>query len=183
MFSLDFWWFLLLGLGGILSFTIFIGFGIAGIVIGANVSDVNYADYLIFIVATILLGLVFLTLALFFSTLFKKRSTAMGGAVFLWFFFNMILPILFVGIMAASTGLEGLVSGDVPDWYYALNLINPLSVYSTLVSLNVGPVSTIEGISISYPDFYSSILMTFILLIWIVGFLVLTFWKFDRSDI
>ncbi|GAG19406.1 unnamed protein product, partial [marine sediment metagenome] len=34
------------GLGGILSFTTFIGFGVAGIIIAANVSGVNYADYL-----------------------------------------------------------------------------------------------------------------------------------------
>jgi len=172
-----------LGLGGVLSFTIFIGFGIAGIVIGTNVSDVNYLDYLIFIGATILLGLVFLIVAMFFSTLFKKRSTSMGLAVFLWFFFNMILPIIFVGIMAASIGIEGLASGDFPEWYHALTLLNPLSVYSALVSLNVGPVSTIEGISVSYPAFYSSGVMILILLIWIVGFLLLNFWMFDRRDI
>jgi Cu-processing system permease protein len=171
------------GLGGILSFSIFIGFGIAGIVIGANVSNVNYLDYLIFIGATILLGLVFLIIAMFFSSLFKKRSTSMGVAIFLWFFFNMILPIIFVGIMAASIGIEGLASGDFPDWYHGLTLLNPLSVFSALVSLNVDPVSTIEGISVSYPSFYSSELMILILIIWIVGFLLLTFWRFERRDI
>jgi Cu-processing system permease protein len=171
------------GLGGVLSFSIFIGFGIAGIVIGANVSNVNYLDYMIFIGATILLGLVFLIVAMFFSTLFKKRSTSMGIAIFLWFFFNMILPIIFVGILAASVGIEGLASGDFPDWYHGLTLLNPLSAFSALVSLNVGPVSTIEGISVSYPAFYSSGIMILILFIWIVGFLLLTFLRFKRSDI
>ena len=173
-----------LGLGGVLSFTTFIGFGVAGIVIAANVSNVNYSDYLIFIGSTILLGLMFVSLALFFSTLFKKRSTSMGGAILLWFLFNMILPLVFVGIMIASTSLEKITSGSFPEWYYILELINPLSVYSALISLNVGPVSTMQGaISISYPSFYSSGLMILILIIWIVSFLLLAFWRFNKSDI
>jgi len=173
-----------LGLGGVLSFTTFIGFGLAGIVIAANVSNVNYTDYLIFIGSTILLGLMFVSLALFFSTLFKKRSTSMGGAILLWFLFNMILPLVFVGIMIASTSLEKITSGTFPEWYYILELINPISVYSALISLNVGPVSTMQGtFSISYPSFYSSGLMILILIIWIVSFLLLAFWRFNKSDI
>ena len=173
-----------LGLGGVLSFTTLIGFGVAGIVIAANVSNVNYSDYLIFIGSTILLGLMFVSLALFFSTLFKKRSTSMGGAILLWFLFNMILPLVFVGIMIASTSLEKITSGSFPEWYYILELINPLSVYSALISLNVGPVSTMQGaISISYPSFYSSGLMILILIIWIVSFLFLAFWRFNKRDI
>jgi Cu-processing system permease protein len=173
------------GLGSILSFTTLIGFGVAGIVIAANVVDVNYADYLVFIGATILLGLVFLSLSLFFSSLFKKRSTAMGGAILLWFLFNMILPLVFVGIMIASSGIENIISsGGFPDWYHALELFNPLSVYSALISLTVGPVSTMQGaFSMSYPSFYSSGLMASILILWIVSFLLLAFWRFDRRDV
>jgi Cu-processing system permease protein len=172
------------GLGGILSFTTFIGFGVAGIIIAANVSGVNYADYLIFIGSTILLGLVFLSLALFFSTLFKKRSTAMGGAILLWFLFNMILPIVFIGVMVANISFESIASGGFPDWYFTLELFNPLSVYSALISLNVGPVSTMQGaLSISYPSFYSSGLMVLILIAWIVVSLILAFWRFDKGDI
>ena len=173
-----------LGLGCVLSFTTFIGFGVAGIVIAANVANVNYSDYLIFIGSTILLGLMFVSLALFFSTLFKKRSTSMGGAILLWFLFNMILPLVFVGIMIASTSFENITSGTFPEWYYILELINPISVYSALISLNVGPVSTMQGtFSVSYPSFYSSGLMILILIIWIVSFLLLAFWRFDRRDI
>jgi len=173
------------GLGSIISFTTLIGFGVAGIVIAANVADVNYADYLVFIGATILLGLVFLSLSLFFSSIFKKRSTAMGGAILLWFLFNMILPLVFVGIMIASSGIENIISsGGFPDWYHALELFNPLSVYSALISLTVGPVSTMQGaFSMSYPSFYSSGLMASILILWIVSFLLLAFWRFDRRDV
>ncbi|MFH1013027.1 MAG: ABC transporter permease subunit, partial [Thermoplasmatota archaeon] len=149
-----------LGLAGVLCFTIFIGFGAAGLMIAANVSNVNYADYGIFIGATMLLGLVFLSVALFFSTIFNKRSTAMGGAIFLWFLFNIILPIVFIGLLAATIDITKFALGNpivVPDWYHALNLFNPTSVYSSLLTTAIGPVSSMNASSlIPAPSWYSS---------------------------
>jgi Cu-processing system permease protein len=172
------------GLGGVISFTTLIGFGLAGIVIAINVSDVNYGNYLIFIASTIILGLVFLSLALFFSTIFKKRSTALGGAILLWFIFNMILPLVFVGIMIAFTSLESISVGNFPDWYYLLELFNPLSVYSALISLNIEPISNMQmDFSLSYPSFYSNGLLIIILIIWTIAPLTLAFWRFNKRDI
>lgn len=178
-----------LGLGGTLSLTILIGFGVAGVVIAVNVSGVNYVDYLIFIGATIFLGLVFLSLALFLSSLFKKRSTAMGGAIFLWFFFNMILPIILTGLLVADVGLKNLgsiLSGEIsaPIWYHELQLLNPLTPYSVLVSLNVKPVSIMQrDLPIPYPSFYTTEFMISVLVVWITVFLCLTFWMFKDRDI
>lgn len=173
-----------LGLGGVLSFTIFAGFGLAGIIIGIMVPNVNYLEYVVFIGATILVGLVYLNVAIFFSTLFKKRSTALGGAIFLWFFFNMILPVIVLGIAVAGQALGEIMSGNIPEWYFAVELINPMSVYSAFVVLNIGPVSASQGfVGIEYPSFYNSGLMIAILLIWIFGFLLLAFWRFNKKDI
>ena len=173
-----------IGLGCIIFIPVFIGFGISGIIIGVSLSDVNIWSYIIFILATVLFGLVFMTLALFFSTIFKKRSTAIGGAVFLWIFFVVILPTAIVGITFASVGLDEIASGDfeLPDSYYNLNLFNPSSVYSNLVYLSLDNVTGIafQG---SYPNYYSSGLMTLILLIWVVTFLILAFVFFKRRDI
>jgi Cu-processing system permease protein len=171
-----------IGLGGLLSITIIIGFGFAGIIIGLNVSDVEYLDYIIFIFATILIGLVFLMLALFLSTIFKKRSTSMGGAIFLWFLFNIILPIVFIGILVASSDIINVLD-NAPDWYHVLNLFNPLQVYSILVTLNVGPALSMDTISITYPEYYSNILMTSILICWIIFFMILSYWRFNKRDI
>jgi Cu-processing system permease protein len=176
-----------LGLAGVLCFTIFIGFGAAGLMIAANVSNVNYADYGIFMGATMLLGLVFLSVALFFSTLFNKRSTAMGGAIFLWFLFNIILPIVFIGILATTIDITKFALGNpivVPDWYHALNLFNPTSVYSSLLTTAIGPVSSMNASSlIPAPSWYSSGLLIGVLLAWIIVFFVLAVWRFQRKDI
>ena len=171
-----------IGLGGIISITIIAGFGIAGIIIALNVTNTNFIDYMIFIASTILLGLVFLSLAIFFSTLFKKRSTAIGGAIFLWFLFNMILPIIFTGILAISVGLQGLIEGTIPEWYHYLTLINPLSIYGNLnsiaLNLNFG-----GQINFTYPSIFSGGLMAGLLLLWILIFLLLSIWRFNKKDI
>ncbi|MBN2603449.1 MAG: ABC transporter permease [Candidatus Thermoplasmatota archaeon] len=174
-----------LGLGIVLTFSIVVGFGIAGIIIGIMVPDVNYIEYLIFIAATVLVGLVYLNVALFFSTLFKKRSTALGGAIFLWFFFNMILPVILMGIAFAGAAFSDILEGTVPEWYYGIQLINPMSVYSALVTLNVeGVLSSASGaVQIQYPSFYTTWLMVLILFVWIVGFLLLSYQRFNKKDI
>ena len=172
-----------IGLGFLLSVTILIGFGIAGVVIGFNVSNVEYIDYLIFIFATILIGLVFLSIALFLSTLFKKRSTSMGGAIFIWFFFNIILPIVFVGILVAMSDDIMNIASNPPDWYNIINLFNPLQVYSILVGLNVGPALSMNNIQLSYPEYYTNLLMIVILVIWILSFMFLSYIRFSRTDI
>ena len=171
-----------IGLGSILAFTIIIGFGVAGIVIALNVPDVNFINYLIFIGSTILIGLVFLSISLFFSTIFKKRTTAIGGAIFLWFLFNMILPMIFVGVLVASVGIENLMSGELPSWYYILTLSSPLSAYTTFNILALRITLQSEIIS-SFPKFFSAELMILLLLLWIIIFLLLAYWRFNKREI
>ncbi len=176
-----------LGLGAVLCFTIFIGYGFAGLLIALNISNVNIIEYLVFMGLTMLFGLVFLTVALCFSTIFSKRSTAMGGAIFLWFLFNIILPIVFVGLLATSIDFTQITVQSTihaPDWYFVLNLSNPISVYSTLIGLAIGPVQSTTGANlIPNPSWYSTGLLLGVLVVWIIVFFILAVWRFQRKDI
>lgn len=174
-----------LGLGAVLTLTILIGFGVAGIVIGINVPEVNYVEYLIFIAASILMGLVFLSLGLFLSCLFKRRSTAMGGAIFVWFLFAIIWMFISAGLLVATVDLTDVQSLSLPDWYYGFQLLNPLGPYGTLVSLNVGSVAAAQEhvTELSYPSFYTSEVMILVLIAWLVVPLFLAFWMFKRKDV
>lgn len=185
-----------LGLGVVMSLTILFGFGFAGGIIALNVQNVNYIDYGIFIGASILIGLVFVSFSLLLSSFFKKRSTTIGGAIFFWAFFTIIFGMILSGILY-STVLSGvnmtqLINGEIhlhiPDWYYGISLLNPISAYSALVGLNVGPVTTTVqqgagGIITTYPSFYSSGLMITILLLWIALFLCFAILIFKRRDV
>jgi len=173
------------GLGLVLSFTILMGFGMAGIIISANVPNVDYLEYLIFIGATILIGLVVLSIGILLSCLFQKRSTAMGGAIFIFFFFTIIWNFIVAAILIATGGLETSGFGVVPDWFFAMNFFNPLSAYSSLVALNISSVSVQQvGIySSGYPSFYNSTNMLIALLIWLIVPLILAYWAFKSKDL
>lgn len=176
-----------LGLGAVLCFTILVGFGIAGLLIALNVSNVDFLQYGVFIGVTMIFGLVFLSVALFFSTVFSKRSTAMGGAIFLWFLFNIILPIVFVGLLATTIDFTKITMQSqlvVPDWYFALNLLNPISVYSSLIGVAIAPVQSSTGSGlIPNPTWYSPGLLLGVLIIWVIMFFILAVWRFQRKDI
>jgi Cu-processing system permease protein len=176
-----------LGLGAVICFTILVGYGIAGLVIAANVSNVNFLEYLAFIGMTMVFAMVFLTVALFFSTVFTKRSTALGGGIFLWFLFNIILPIVFVGLLATTIDFTKILQETtfvLPEWYYILNLLNPISVYSSLIGITIGPVQSSTGAGyIPNPSWYTPGLLMGVLLSWIIVFFALAAWRFQRSDI
>jgi len=176
-----------LGLAAVLCFTIFVGYGIAGMVIALNVSNVDFLEYLAFIGLTMLFGLVFLTVAICFSSIFTKRSTALGGAIFLWFLFNIILPIVFFGLLMTTIDLNNITINttiNAPDWYFVLNLFNPISVYSTVITMAIGPVQSSTGAGfITNPSWYSTGLLVSVLLLWIIVFFIISVWRFHRNDI
>lgn len=176
----------LLGLGAVLCLTILIGYGIAGLVIGANVPNVDVAEYLAFIGLTMLFGVVILSVALCFSTIFSKLSTALGGAIFLWFLFNIILPIVFIGLLATTIDFSSVLNETlvIPDWYYVLSFINPIAVYSSLIGITIGPVqSSIDAGMIPYPSWYSPGLLLGVLVLWIIVFFSVAVWRFQQKDI
>jgi len=160
-----------IGLGCVLFLSILIGFGVAGIIIAANISNPNYGNYLLFIGASVLLGFVFLSLAMLLSSLLKKRSAAIGGVVFLWFFFAMILPIV-VGSIKLPT-----------DWIYGVNLLNPISTYSEIISMSM-LLEFLESMDLNqmYPPNYNIWLLVSTIA-WIVIPLLLAILTFKRRDI
>jgi len=174
-----------LGLSTVLSLSLLAGFGLAGMIIGINVGEINIGEYLIFIISSILLGMVFICLGLFASSFFKRRSTSMGMAVFFWFFFTMIWSIIVAGIAYLTIEDFSLLLEDgLPDWYFAVDMINPISAFSSLVSINIESVTNLNQQFIgSYPDFYSTPILTLILLIWIIVFIVLSIFFFKKRDL
>lgn len=176
-----------LGLGAVICFTTLVGYGVAGLVIGLNVPNVDYLEYLVFIGITMLFGLVFLTVALFFSTVFSKQSTALGGAIFLWFLFNIILPVVVFGLLITSINIMTITEQSsliAPDWYHVANLLNPISVYSSVITMTIGPVQSSTGAGlIQNPSWYSPGLLLGVMLLWIVVFFVVAAWRFQRKDI
>jgi len=154
-----------LGLGSVITIIILIGFLISGGIISLNTSDPDFLYYFGFIGATILLGLGFLSVSLFLSSILKRRSTAIGTAIFIWIFFAIIWQILLIGILVSS-----FISGNDFSSY---NMINYFNIINPLMAItyygNSGPPE-LHWLLISYIS-------------WIVIPLVLTLIVFQKKDI
>ncbi|MBC7081281.1 MAG: ABC transporter permease [Thermoplasmatales archaeon] len=176
-----------LGLSCVIASSIFIGFGIAGIVIGMNVKEVKWMEYFSFIALSILLGIVYVAISIMISSLFKKRATAMGGAIFTWFLFSMIWGIILFGLLIIiykSNPLQILNDNFLaPNWFYILSALNPVSAFESLVYLNVTPLRGGVPIQINYPSFYNNTFLFSMLLMWIILSLVLAYLFFKNRDI
>jgi Cu-processing system permease protein len=172
-----------IGLGSVLALSILIGFGGAGLIIALNVSGIQWGEYLIFIVSAILLGLVYISLAMLFSIICNKRSTALGGSIFLWFLFAMIWGIILVGIVIANYGIDTLSNEDwtAPTWFYVFSMINPISSFQLLVALNIASIST--GMPGVFPTFYTTPIIATVLILWILAPLLVAYVLFKRKDL
>lgn len=171
-----------LGLSSVIAFTIIVGFGIAGIIIGLNYPDTDYLKYLLFICGTVLVGIVFCNMAMFFSTIFKSRVASIIFAIFLWIFFVFGLQLILAGVLVASVGLGEVASGNIPDWFHLVGTIDPMSAYSNFVGLLYTTAQASE-IPISYPSYYTTEIMAMILFIWIFVLLFLSYLRFEKKDI
>ena len=173
------------GLATVLSMAMVIGFGAAGVIIGLKVSNVQWSEFLLFIAVSILLGLVYISLAILFSSIFKKRSTSLGSSIFIWFLFVMIWNLILVALLVAVAGygIDDLSNADLvlPSWYYVSALVNPITAFSLMVTLNITAFSA--EMTGHIPSFYTTPAALTILLLWILIPLFITCLKFNKKDL
>jgi ABC-type transport system involved in multi-copper enzyme maturation permease subunit len=142
--------------------------------------------FLIFIAASILIGLIFLSLSLLFSAFFKRKTMSMGMSIITWIFFLIIYPLI-IGMIHLATipreVMQNMTSGNIqninyqtPNWYYGANMVNPVTAYSNLVDVNVLNNDF-------YPSFVNNATLLVILFLWLIIPMVLSFLLFRRRDI
>ena len=75
----------------------FIGFGLAGVIIGIKAGTEGAARYPILVGFSLLLALIFLSLSALISVVCKREKKAFGLLVFIWFFFVLFYDLLVIG--------------------------------------------------------------------------------------
>ncbi len=163
-----------LGLSMVLFVSIFIGFGLAGAVIAAYAGSADWSLYVAFMAASALLGLVFLSLGMLLSTVLKRRSTAIGGAVLLWFLFIFIYGVVLIGV-GYALGFIG-TGEPAPGWFYVLQLFSPVSSYEVMMYHELG---FLEGA----PWFFNGITAWAVVTCWILIPILISLWVFTKKDI
>ena len=153
-----------IGIGAVLATTIIIGFGIAGIIVAIFAGTSKGLEYLIFIGLSLVFAWFFMGFSILFSALAKKRSTAIGGGLFLWFS-GMIAGIVLFGIYAATGGDIGAIfstattGGELPtfpNWYWVGTFFNFMDIYA-FGSMSIFGVNQYFGFEISTPGFVNAV--------------------------
>lgn len=162
-----------LGLAAALTASTLTGFAVVALLLYRQFSWPGLFHYLGFMVSSVLLGLVFLSLALLISVVARERARASGLAIGLWFFFVLVFDLLLLGGLVATGGSYG---GDA---FAYLLLFNPADVFRILNVFSLEDVRTLYGLTSIIPTALAKPwLMGAVMVAWIVLPLGLANWRF-----
>lgn len=174
----------IVGLGSVIVVSTAVGFGMAGIAIAAAAGTESGLAYLAFIGYTILIGFLYLSMSILFSSIAKRRTTSLGMGVVL-FFWSMIYGMIIFGLYYATGGeLSDFFSGSFsfPDWLWVSVVFSPMDMYQMAVMLAFG-LEGAFGFEIETPWFFTMTLVAMVQILWIEISLVLAYFFFEKRDI
>lgn len=173
-----------LGLGTVMAVSVVSGLGISGLIIAGAVGPAGLGSYALFVGASILFSLAFVAMAILLSTVARRRSTAVGLAVLVWFAVAVIFETLLFGVFIATGGEFDFFGGtvDFPGWFYAVQLAIPTDAYGYLAMTLFG-LAQAFGFRIVVPDFVNPWTAALSLVVWTAVPLGLALWRFRRQDL
>lgn len=176
------------GLFGVLASAILAGFGLGGLFVlsrtGGSAADVNVL--VLFLLETLAWGAAWTSIALFLSSVFNRRGTAMAGSISAWFFFSTLVWNLLVFILVLSTlGRRFETNARLPPWLIVTQWLNPNAAYEGLASTTIPDFSGLVSFlgRSALPDTWKPLGFGVALALWIA----LPFWGayalFHRKDV
>ena len=153
---------------------------VAGFALMAVLLDIQFGwrglyNYLGFVLSSVLLGLVFLSLALLVSVVSRERTRASGLAIALWFGFVLVFDLVLLGVLVGTAGRFG---GGAVAW---LLLLNPTDVFRILNVFSLDEMRSLYGLATLMPPVMANPwVMGGVMLVWIALPLGLASWRFRR---
>ena len=173
-----------IGLSSVITASVVGGFGIAGIIISLATKGGEWRGYIIFMLLTILLGVLYISLSMCFSAILKRKSTALGGGI-LVFFWGMIIGTIWIGIYLSTGGsLTELYSGrgTFPNWFWLELFLSPQDGNQTAILLAFGK-KEVMGFSFNIPSWVNLGSIVLSQIVWTILPLLLAIKFFKRRDI
>jgi Cu-processing system permease protein len=112
-----------LGLSLTLSLALLMGLGLVGVLIGWKVGTKAIGNYLLFLFSSVLLGIIFVNIAILSSIVFKEKGRVTAAVGLLWLFYAFLYDLILIGILIASKG------HIPPSLFAALLFLNPSDLY------------------------------------------------------
>jgi len=173
----------LAGLASVLVVATVAGFGAGGAVIVAATGTGNVTAYLVFIGLAILLGVLYLSLAVMFSTLAGRRSTSIAAGVLVFFWSMIYGTVVFGAYLATGGSLQAVLAGEpLPDWLWASLVLSPMDMHQSAVMEAFG-LEQAFGFPLEGPAYVTLEYLVAVQLAWVLVALVLAFYAFQRRDV
>lgn len=162
-----------LGLSAALACATLAGFALVGGLLAYQRGAAALYHYAGFVCSAILLGMVFLSLAVAVSVLAKDRARASGAAIAVWFLFVLVYDLALLGVLVLSGGSFG------ERLFPLLLLLNPADLFRLLNIFAMEDIKVLYGLATVFPAGLSSPwLLGAMMLAWIVFPLTFALWRF-----
>lgn len=161
------------GLSAALACATLAGFGLVGVLLAYQLDMGAFYHYVGFMLSAILLGMVFLSLAVMVSVMAKDRARASGAAIAVWFLFVLVYDLGLLGGLVLSGGAfsDGLFS--------MLLLLNPADIFRILNIFSLDDLKAFYGLATVFPASLSNPwLLGLMMLAWICMPLTIAVWRF-----
>jgi Cu-processing system permease protein len=134
--------------------------------------------FALFILSAILLGAVFIALAILISVMVSEKSRAAGLALIIWFVFVLIYDLSLLGILIVTKGAVGA------GYFPYLLLMNPTDIFR-LINLSGFEAAQVQAglMSLSNAEILSPSFLLIALLVWIIVPLLIAIRLFKRQSL
>ncbi|MCP4567435.1 MAG: ABC transporter permease subunit [FCB group bacterium] len=171
-----------LGALGSLAISTIAGFAFAGIIISIRIGAEGSLRFMLVVLQALLLGAVFLSLALLLSILVRRRQAAVGLSILIWFFFVIFYDL---AIFASTTYLS---HGTLKVSLLLGLFLNPVDMVRVTSLMAVGGESIFGAAGVVAVKMLGSmgalIIISLILTIcWIIAPLLLSMKIFSKQNI
>jgi Cu-processing system permease protein len=151
------------------------GLGLAGAILIFKIGMEALGPFLIFMLNSALLGVIFLSVSFLISILFYDRTKVIALTIFLWLFFTILYDLGLIGLLVVTKG--GIGTAVFP----LLLLFNPVDIYRILNFTSIGEFQILIGLaSVQFPTFIRPSMLWGLSLFWVTIPLVISYYYFKR---
>ncbi len=149
----------ILGLFFSLSLSMFVGFIVSGGIIVSVTGTEGLMQYILFVVLSLLLALVFIVMAVLIVTTNRRKSRSFGISLFAWFFFVLFYDLIVLGISM-------LFKGQTANYILFLSLFgNPVDMVRVASLIILDNVSIFGAAGAALLRFLGGSILSVILLV------------------
>ncbi len=158
-----------------LTVALVVGLGVAGGVLAIKGGSEAVMIFGKFILNSLLLSVIFLSISFFISIAFYERTKVIAFTIFVWLLFTILYDLGLIGIVILTKGELGM------NLFTMLLLLNPVDVFRLLNFLSIGEFRIIVGLaSVEFPEYINTLLLVVVSLVWTVVPLLAGYILFKR---